>query len=100
MTFTHLYQTNIKMHFIIVLIFSILVLSMILLSIDGIYLNNYTYSDARNLYNDNNTIDIVRVGDARTDLLKAKRGQADDLIILAYIIIAAAIIVPNLPQID
>ena len=80
------------MHFSIVLIFSILVLSMIILSIDGI------------LYNDNNntinTIDMVHVGDARVDLLKEKRGKSDGLTILAYIIIAAAIIVPNLPQID
>lgn len=90
------------MHFSIVLIFSILVLSMILLSIDGVYSNTYTYYDAHNLYNDNNnnTIDIVHAGDARVDLLKAKRGQADGPTILAYIVIAAAIIVPNLPQID
>ena len=90
------------MHFSIVLIFSILVLSMIVIIIDGLSLNTYIYYDAHNLYNDNNnnTIDIVHAGDARVDLLKAKRGQADGPTILAYIIIAAAIIVPNLPQID
>lgn len=79
------------MHFSIVLIFSILVLSMIILSIDGVLYNNN---------NNNNTIDMVHAGDARVDLLKEKRGKADGLTILAYIIIAAAIIVPNLPQID
>jgi len=90
------------MHFITAVIFSTLALSMILLSIDGVYSNTYTYYDAHNLYNDNNnnTIDMVHIGDARVDLLKAKRGQADGPTILAYIIIAAAVIVPNLPQID
>ena len=86
------------MHFIIVLIFSILVLSMTVIIIDGLSLN--TYSDTRNLYNNNNNIDVVHVGDARVELLKAKRGQADGPTILTYVVIAAAIIVPNIPQID
>jgi hypothetical protein len=79
------------MRFIIALIFSILVLSMILLSIEGMYSNSN---------NNNNTIDAVHVGDARVELLKAKRGQSDGPTILAYIVIAAAIIVPHVPQID
>jgi hypothetical protein len=81
------------MRFLTALIFSTLVMSMILVIIDGL-----SY-DSRNLYNDNNnSIGVVR--DARVELLKVKRGQADGPTILAYIIIAAAIIVPNIPQID
>jgi hypothetical protein len=83
------------MRFIIALIFSILVLSMILLSIEGMY------SNTTNNKNNNNTIDAaVHVGDERVELLKAKRGQSDGPTILAYIVIAAAVIVPHVPQID
>jgi hypothetical protein len=83
------------MHFLTALIFSTLVMSMILIIIDGLSI------DSHNLYNnnnDNNSIDVMR--DARVELLKVKRGQSDGPTILAYIIIAAAIIVPNIPQID
>jgi len=85
------------------LLFSTLVLSMILVIIDGLSSNTYIGSDAvHNLYNNNNnnSIDMVHIGDARVELLKAKRRESDGPTILAYIIIAAAIIVPNLPQID
>ena len=91
------------MHFMTALLFSTLVLSMILVIIDGLSSNTYIGSDAvNNLYNNNNNniIDMVHIGDARVELLKAKRRESDGPTILAYIIIAAAIIVPNLPQID
>ena len=83
------------------LIFSTLVLSMIIIIIDGLSLN--TYSDAvPNLYNINimNDVGDARVGDARVELLKAKRRESDGPTILAYVVILAAIIIPNVPQID
>jgi hypothetical protein len=89
------YYEPTTMHFLTALIFSTLVMSMILIIIDGLSI------DSHNLYNnnnDNNSIDVMR--DARVELLKVKRGQSDGPTILAYIIIAAAIIVPNIPQID
>jgi len=85
------------------LLFSTLVLSMILVIIDGLSSNTYIGSDAVHILynnNNNNSIDMVHIGDARVELLKAKRRESDGPTILAYIIIAAAIIVPNLPQID
>ena len=92
------------MHFIIVLLFSTLVLSMILVIIDGLSSNTYIGSDAVHiLYNNNNNNsidDMVHIGDARVELLKAKRRESDGPTILAYIMIVAAIIIPNLPQID
>jgi hypothetical protein len=74
------------------LIFSTLVLSMIIIIIDGLS------SDAvPNLYN----INIINdVGDARVELLQAKRRESDGPTILAYVVILAAIIIPNVPQID
>lgn len=89
------YYEPTTMHFLTALIFSTLVMSMILIIIDGLSI------DSHNLYNnnnDNNSIDVMR--DARVELLKVKRGQSDGPTILAYIIIAAAIIMPNIPQID
>ena len=91
------------MHFMTALLFSTLVLSMILVIIDGLSSNTYIGSDAVHILynnNNNNSIDMVHIGDARVELLKAKRRESDGPTILAYIIIAAAIIVPNLPQID
>ena len=85
------------MHFMTVLIFSTLVLSMILVIIDGISSNTYTHSDANNVYNINIMNDV---GDARDELLLAKRRESDGPTILAYIMILAAIIIPNMPQID
>jgi len=84
------------------LIFSTLVLSFII-TIYGISLNTYTYSDPHNLYNinnNNNSIDMVYIGDARVELLKAKRRESDGPTILAYIMIVAAIIIPNVSPID
>ncbi len=89
------YYEPTTMRFLTALIFSTLVMSMILIIIDGFS------TDSHSLYNnnnDNNSIDVMR--DARVELLKVKRGQSDGPTILAYIIIAAAIIVPNIPQID
>ena len=84
------------MHFMTALLFSTLVLSMIIIIIDGLSLN--TYSDAvPNLYNINIMNDV---GDARVELLKAKRRESDGPTILAYVVILAAIIIPNVPQID
>jgi hypothetical protein len=74
------------------LIFSTLVLSMIIIIIDGLS------SDAvPNLYNINIMNDV---GDARVELLQAKRRESDGPTILAYVVILAAIIIPNVPQID
>ncbi len=65
---------------------------MIIIIIDGLS------SDAvPNLYN----INIINdVGDARVELLQAKRRESDGPTILAYVVILAAIIIPNVPQID
>ena len=80
------------MHFMTALIFSTLVLSMIIIIIDGLS------SDAvPNLYNINIMNDV---GDARVELLQAKRRESDGPTILAYVVILAAIIIPNVPQID
>ena len=90
------------MRFLTALIFSTLVMSMILIIIDGFSIdshNLYNDNDTDNNNNNNNRIGVIR-HDARVELLKAKRGQPDGPTILAYIIIAAAIIVPNIPQID
>jgi hypothetical protein len=77
--------------------FSTLIMSMILIIIDGFSTDSHSlYNNNNNIYN--NSIDVMR--DARVELLKVKRGQGDGPTILAYIIIAAAIIVPNIPQID
>lgn len=81
---------------------------MILIIIDGLSLNTYIDSDAvPNLYNSNIMNDVgdarvgdARVGDARVELLKTKRGESDGPTILAYVVILAAIIIPNVPQID
>ena len=89
------------MRFLTALIFSTLVMSMILIIIDGFSIdshNLYNDNDTDNNNNNNNSIGVIR--DARVELLKAKRGQSDGPTILAYIIIAVAIIVPNIPQID
>ena len=95
------YYEPTTMHFLTALIFSTLVMSMILIIIDGLSTdshNLYNNNNNNNDNNDNNSIDVMR--DARVELLKVKRGQSDGPTILAYIIIAAAIIVPNIPQID
>ncbi len=85
------------MRFLTVLMFSTLIMSMILIIIDGFSTDSHSlYNNNNNIYN--NSIDVMR--DARVELLKVKRGQGDGPTILAYIIIAAAIIVPNIPQID
>ena len=101
MYYFQLYYKYDTMRFLTALIFSTLVMSMILIIIDGFSI------DSHNLYNDNDTDNNNnnnRIGvidyDARVELLKVKRGQSDGPTILAYIIIAAAIIVPNIPQID
>lgn len=76
---------------------------MIFIIIDGLSLNTYIDSDAvPNLYNSNimNDVGDARVGDARVELLKIKRGESDGPTILAYVVILAAIIIPNVPQID
>ena len=86
------------MRFLTALIFSTLVMSMILIIIDGFSIDSHSLYNNNNDNNDNNSIDVMR--DARVELLKVKRGQSDGPTILAYIIIAAAIIVPNIPQID
>ena len=91
------------MHFMTALLFSTLVLSMILVIIDGLSSNTYIGSDAVHILynnNNNNSIDMVHIGDARVELLKAKRRESDGPTILAYIMIVAAIIIPNVPQID
>jgi hypothetical protein len=88
------------MRFLTVLMFSTLVMSMILIIIDGLSIDSHSLYNNNNNNNNNynNSIDVMR--DARVELLKVKRGQGDGPTILAYIIIAAAIIVPNIPQID
>jgi ABC-type uncharacterized transport system permease subunit len=86
------------MHFLTALMFSTLIMSMILIIIDGFSTDSHSLYNNNNNNNYNNSIDVMR--DARVELLKVKRGQGDGPTILAYIIIAAAIIVPNIPQID
>ena len=90
------------MRFLTALIFSTLVMSMILIIIDGFSIdshNLYNDNDTDNNNNNNNRIGVIR-HDARVELLKAKRRESDGPTILAYIMIVAAIIIPNLPQID
>ena len=91
------YYEQTRMRFLTVLMFSTLIMSMILIIIDGFSTDSHSlYNNNNNNYN--NSIDVMR--DARVELLKVKRWQGDGPTILAYIIIAAAIIVPNIPQID
>jgi len=90
------YYEQTTMRFLTVLMFSTLIMSMILIIIDGFSTDSHSLYNNNNNYN--NSIDVMR--DARVELLKVKRGQSDGPTILAYIIIAAAIIVPNIPQID
>ena len=92
------YYEPTTMRFLTALIFSTLIMSMILIIIDGFSTDSHSLYNNNNDNNDNNSIDVMR--DARVELLKVKRGQSDGPTILAYIIIAAAIIVPNIPQID
>jgi len=48
----------------------------------------------------NTCINSTRQVDARVDMLKAKREMSDGPTILAYIAIAAIIVIPQIPQID